>query len=420
MAARPAARRALLRASSPDHRGPVRAVFFTGDSRTPQLGLDLRGGTHGDPHRPDARRQGRPTQRRPRAGPADHRAAGQRPRRRRGRGGHRGHANIVISVPGDNGDAGPASSAQTAAAAVPPGGPAGPEAATPPAAAASPTPTRPAPAPDAAAAPTDRPRPRRRRRGLAATPTSGRAAAPTDRRRRPPRRPTEPPATRTPPAVDPGAGGRAELRDAHLRQHDATEVDRRPEDYVAACTRGRHGQVPARPGRSSRAPTSPTRRRHPADHRRVDRLLDFNTQGPRRPGPTYTAANVGNDRSRSPSTARSISAPTINGAINGGTTQITGSFNQDARHGAGQPAQVRRAAADLQARRPRSRSPPSWAPSSSRPACSPARIGIALVFVYALLYYRAARPGDDRQPAPVRRSWSTPAWCCSAGRSASP
>ena len=84
------ARRPLLRRLRPDRRPSCTAlVFFTGTSRTPQLGLDLRGGTTVTltARTPDGKAPGPGG---PGAGPPDHRAAGQRPRCRRGRGGHRG------------------------------------------------------------------------------------------------------------------------------------------------------------------------------------------------------------------------------------------------------------------------------------------------------------------------------------------
>ena len=98
-----------------------------------------------------------------------------------------------------------------------------------------------------------------------------------------------------------------------------------------------------------------------------------------------------------------VSAPAIQGVL---STDVADhrQLHQDQRHAAGQPAQVRRAAADLRRRRqPELDLGHARRRTTCGPACSPTGIGMLLVIVYAFFYYRLL--GSVIFAA---------AWCCPA------
>ena len=264
-------------------------VFFTGSSRTPQLGLDLRGGTtvtltartpNGKaPAQEDLELARQIIEQRVNGlGVAEAEVVTE------------GNSNIVISVPGDNGDQA-RELGQTAQLRFRPvitgprAGRARRPAAAPPRRRPAPTPGDPADAAAASTAPRLRHRRRRADRGPGDRPRCDRRPrrrTPTPRRSRRSRR--RRPTPRSPATAI------------------ARPVDR-PDDYVAACSEdGRPSTCSAPP--SSRAPTSPT---PSAGTRQATGewivQLDFNNAGSRHwastPPPTSAS------RSASPSTAAS-------------------------------------------------------------------------------------------------------------------
>ena len=388
------------------------------DRLKPKLGLDLVGGTTmtlvaktADGRRTDADR--------PRAGPRDHREAGQRVRRRRGRGRDRGQRH-------DHRDLGPGPEQRRRSA----------RSARRRSCASARCSTRPQDVPATAPAPT----PRRRARPRAPAPRRARApgrhdAAPAPRAGHrtapaPPRRPPapSPSASATPvrPAqqavlaklgdaaaspqastqlvsrpgqtldaptrprmaqlepfrdADPGrgrgaAGAACQFNvpqiTCEMLERAADRLDRRTRTQQAvACEDRRQHQVPARHGQGASAPTSPTPQANldtstgagwkvdltfsGDGHRQVDR------RSPARPSTTTGRRLPGHPANSTTASGQQpvcmvavvldntvVSAPAIQGVLST-TSQITGSFNKDQRHAAGQPAQVRRAAAHLRA-----------------------------------------------------------------------
>ena len=265
-------------------------VFFTGSTRTPQLGLDLRGGTTVTltARTPDGQAPAQEDlelarqiieQRVNGLGVAEAEVVTE------------GDSNIVISVPGDDGDQA-RQLGQTAQLRFRPVVQ-GPEPATP-AATDSATPTDAAATPtDAAAAPTD-----------AATPTDAAAptdrAAPTDAARRPTRR--RPRSTRTRPPI---TQEQAALTYATLTcDSESHGLGRPPRGLRRRLQRGRRGQVPARPRRGRGHRHHRRQPRHAPGHGRVDRPAGLQLVGLRRRGPS-TPAPTSASRSASRSTARS-------------------------------------------------------------------------------------------------------------------
>nr|WP_204331943.1 protein translocase subunit SecD [Geodermatophilus sabuli] len=345
-------------------------IFLTGDTRTPQLGLDLRGGTTvtlaartPDGQAPD---------------PEDLELARQIIEQRVNGLGvaeaevvTEGDSNIVISVPGDDGEQA-RELGQTAQLRFRPVL-AGPQPATA--------------APEDPAAPTDGAAPDE------AAPADGAAAAegaaPTDG------------ATPTDAAEGDGA-----VPDPSLPDPDAPPVTLeeaqaalltltcdtgntegavdRSEDHVAVCSDDGEFKYVLGPaileGTDIVDASAGTQQ---ATGEWVV-LLDFNSEG-RATWAAYTAANVGKNVAFTLD-GKVVSAPTIQGAINGQTT-ITGQFDQES---AEQLAnQLRYGALPLTFTQATAQSISTELGAEQLEAGLIAgAIGIALVFVYALLYYR--------------------------------
>ncbi len=350
-------------------------VFLTGDTRTPQLGLDLRGGTTvtlaartPDGQAPD---------------PEDLELARQIIEQRVNGLGvaeaevvTEGDSNIVISVPGDDGEqarelgqtaqlrfrpvlAGPEPAAQAEDGAESTDGAEPTDPATPTDSAA----------PTDAAAPTD-----------PATPTD--PAAPTDSAA-----PSD--GAIADPALDPDAPAVTleQAQQAYLTLTcggESTGAVDRSEDHVAVCSEDGESKYVLGPAIlegtdivDASAGTQQTTGEWVV-------LLDFNADG-REVWAQYTAANVGKNVAFTLD-GRVVSAPTIQGAINGQTT-ITGQFDQTS---AEQLAnQLRYGALPLTFTQATAQSiSTELGEEQLQAGLIAGAIGIALVFLYSLLYYR--------------------------------
>jgi preprotein translocase subunit SecD len=334
-------------------------IFFTGDSRTPQLGLDLQGGTTVTltARTPDGRAPD----------PEDLELARQIIEQRVNGLGvaeaevvTEGNSNIVISVPGDNGE----KARELGATAQLRFRPViqGPEPAAPAAA--------------QSAAPTD---------GAAAPSTD--AAGTTE--------PTDSAATTSSPAAtdsaapDPNAPAvsqeQAAAEYATLTCDATTTKVDRAEDYIAACSDDGSAKYLLAPAVLEGTDiTNAAAGTQPATGEWIV-TVDLNNSGSEA-WATYTAANVGNAVGITLD-GRVVSAPTINGAINGGTTQITGNFTQDTATELAN--QLKYGALPLTFSQATAQTISTELGSEQLKAGLIAgAIGIALVFVYALVYYR--------------------------------
>ena len=360
-------------------------VFLTGDTRTPQLGLDLRGGTTvtltaatpdgqaPDPSELELARQ-IIEQRVNGLGVAEAEVVTE------------GDSNIVISVPGDNGEQA-RELGQTAQLRFRPVVQ-GPEPAAPPAAetpaagdsaapgdAAAPTdsaaPTDPA-TPTDPAAPTDSAAP-----SEPATPTD--SAAPSDGAVADPSLP-EPGA---PPVTQEQAA--AEYATLTCDPEDTTpEVDL-PESFVAACTQDGSAKYLLGPAIIEGTQVSDARAGTQQATGEWVVLLDFQNDA-EQTWAQYTAANVGKNVAFTLD-GRVISAPTIQGAITSNPTTITGSFDQQSAEELAN--QLRYGALPLTFTQATAQSiSTELGAEQLRAGLIAGAIGIALVFVYALLYYR--------------------------------
>jgi preprotein translocase subunit SecD len=351
-------------------------IFFTGDTRTPQLGLDLQGGTtvtltartpDGAAPAPEDLELARQIieQRVNGLGVAEAEVVTE------------GDSNIVISVPGDDGEQARELGATAQLRFRPVIG--GPEAAAPaatesaaPTDAATPTSSDPA---ATSAAPTS------------AAPTS---AAPTDSAAAT----TDPAATASGAAVDttapdPNAPAvteeQAAATFATLTCDTTTTAVDRPEDHLAACTDDGTAKYLLGPavieGTDITDATAGTETTTGAWVVNVDFTNEGSTTWA-----AYTTANVGNAVGITLD-GRIVSAPTINGAINGGTTQITGNFTQaDAEELANQ---LKYGALPLTFTQATAQSISTELGSEQlRAGLIAGALGVALVFVYALAYYR--------------------------------
>jgi preprotein translocase subunit SecD len=342
-------------------------VLFTGDSRTPQLGLDLRGGTTvtltaatpdgqaPDPTELELARQ-IIEQRVNGLGVAEAEVVTE------------GDSNIVISVPGDNGEQArelgqtaqlrfrPVVQGPEPAAPAPEGTPAAGDSA----------------APSGSAAPTGSAAP-----GQPATPTG--SAAPSDGAVADPSLP-EPGA---PPVTQEQAA--AEYATLTCDPEDTTpEVDL-AESYVAACTQDGSAKYLLGPAiiEGTQVADASAGTQQATGEWVV--LLDFQNDA-EQTWAQYTAANVGNNVAFTLD-GRVISAPVIQGAITSNPTTITGSFDQES---ASELAnQLRYGALPLTFTQATAQSISTELGAEQLHAGLIAgAIGIALVFVYALLYYR--------------------------------
>jgi preprotein translocase subunit SecD len=353
-------------------------IFFTGDRRTPQLGLDLQGGTTVTltARTPDGKAPDRQDlelarqiieQRVNGLGVAEAEVVTE------------GDSNIVISVPGDNGERArelgataqlrfrPVIQAAAAEPAAPPATPsdgstpssapagstgaAAPTSATPPA--ATPTPTA---AGDSAAA-------------------SGSGAA-TDT--------TAPDPNRPPVTQEAAAAQYATLTCSTGGDTTATDVDR-PDDYVTACSTD--GTTKYLLGPAVLEGTDVTNAAAGTRSTTGEWIvtLDLNSSGSAA-WATFTAANVGKQVAIVLDD-RVVSAPNITTAINGGQTEISGSFNQTTATELAN--QLKYGALPLTFSQANAQSVSTELGSEQlRAGLIAGAIGIALVFVYALFYYR--------------------------------
>jgi preprotein translocase subunit SecD len=340
-------------------------IYFTGDTRTPQLGLDLRGGTTVTltARTPDGQAPAQEDlelarqiieQRVNGLGVAEAEVVTE------------GDSNIVISVPGDDGDQA-RELGQTALLRFRPVLQ-GPE---PALAADAATPTE-------SAAPTD-----------SAAPSDGSvpfdSAAPTD------------PATTTG-AATPGAAAPADpdAPPVTLEQAQATyatltcdsestgAVDR-PGDHIAACSQD--GTLKYLLGPSVVEGTNVTNAVAGTASATGEWVvnLDFDSEGSGA-WAAFTAANVGKAVAITLD-GQVISAPNINSAIAGGTTEIRGSFTQETATELAN--QLKYGALPLSFTQATAQSISTELGSEQlRAGLIAGAIGIALVFVYALVYYR--------------------------------
>jgi len=341
-------------------------VFFAGSSHTPQLGLDLRGGTtvtltaktpNGKaPAKEDLELARQIIEQRVNGlGVAEAEVVTE------------GKSNIVISVPGDNGDQA-RQLGQTAqlrfrpVLQALPVTPAASGSATPtPTDGATPTPT------DAAATPT----------GAAATPTgSAAASATTSPGAAPTVAPDAPPVTQD--------QATATLATLTCDKTAPGTVDR-PDDYVAACDKDGKAKYLLGPavleGTQVTDATAGTRTNTGA----WVVNLDLNSKGSDA-WAAFTGANVGKQVAVTLD-GRVITAPTINGAIPGGKTEISGSFNQTTATELAN--QLKYGALPLSFTQATAQSiSTELGAEQLKAGLIAGAIGIALVFVYALVYYR--------------------------------
>ncbi|HEV7726048.1 MAG TPA: protein translocase subunit SecD [Modestobacter sp.] len=348
-------------------------IFFTGDRRTPQLGLDLQGGTTVTltartpggqaPDRADLELARQIIEQRVNGlGVAEAEVVTE------------GDSNIVISVPGDNGERARELGATAQLRFRPviqaaPAAPAATESATPTDGSAGPadgaTPTEAAP-PTAAASPT------------AASPTTAAAGdtAATDNTAPDPDRP----------AVTQEEAA-AQLATLTCSSDDAaapSAVDR-ADDYVAACSTDGSTKYLLGPAviegtdvTNASAGTMSTTGEWVVN-------LDFNSSGSAT-WAAFTAANVGKQVAITLDN-RVVSAPNINSAINGGTTQITGNFDQATATELAN--QLKYGALPLTFSQANAQSVSTELGSEQlRAGLIAGALGILLVFVYALFYYR--------------------------------
>ncbi|MBJ7451044.1 MAG: protein translocase subunit SecD [Blastococcus sp.] len=356
-------------------------LVFAGSDRTPQLGLDLRGGTTVTltARTPDGQAPDREDlelarqiieQRVNGLGVAEAEVVTE------------GDSNIVISVPGDDGDQA-RELGQTAQLRFRPvlGVPVPADA--PPAEDAEPTegaePTDPA-APSDPAAPTEGAEPTD-----PATPTESAA-------------PTEAPAEETPdgeadqaPARDPDAPPVTQEEaqvalDALTCGDTATSDIALPEDHVAACSEDGAVKYLLGPAVVEGTAVSDASAGTRAGTGEWVVNLDFDNEGGAAWG-EFTAANVGNAVAITLD-GRVISAPTVQGAILGGTTEITGDFDQETATELAN--QLKYGALPLSFTQATAQSiSTELGEEQLQAGLLAGAIGIALVFLYSLLYYRA-------------------------------
>jgi preprotein translocase subunit SecD len=344
-------------------------VVFTGSSRTPALGLDLRGGTTVTL---TAKTPGgkAPSQ-------ADLELARQIIEQRVNGLGvagaeviTQGSSNIVISVPGDNGEQarqlgataqlrfrpviqGPEAAAQASGATSAPAKATGTAGATGSATgAASPTAT-----PTGGAAATT-------------TPAAGTTAAPSAPK------PGSPAITQ-----EQAAATYAKLT---CSKSSVTGDVYRPQDYVAACSQDGTTKYLLGPTIIEGTEISNAQAGTQQNTNAWVVLLDFKSKG-RTTWANYTAANVGKNVAFTLD-GRVISAPTIQGAINT-QTQIQGNFTQTSATELAN--QLKYGALPLTFSQATAQSISTELGSTQlRDGLIAGAIGIALVFLYALIYYR--------------------------------
>jgi preprotein translocase subunit SecD len=363
-------------------------VFFTGDSSTPKLGLDLEGGTQ-------VTLQAQTTDNKPPSSAALDQARQIIERRVNGLGVAEAEVvtqspdRIVISVPGANGDAAK-SVGQTAQLRLRPVIYSAAAAATPPAATPSAsTSGSPKPTASASASASAEPSGSSTPQGFAPapTPTAPAATAPAA---------TGPPTT--PPAgVDPKQYAQA------LAQFDkltcapnagaSASLDK-PADVIASCDQNGGSKYLLAPaiiegteiaGASAVAPTSTSPQWTVS--------LDFKSSG-QATWARYTSQHNVTVTPNDPANnvafvldGKTISAPAIQGTING-QTQITGSFTQSQAEDLANVLKYGALPLTFQQQEALTVSP-TLGSEQLKAGLLAGGIGVALVFIYSLLYYRA-------------------------------
>ncbi|MGZ4540590.1 MAG: protein translocase subunit SecD [Blastococcus sp.] len=345
-------------------------IFLAGTVRTPQLGLDLRGGTtvtltaktpNGQPPAQQDLELARQIieQRVNGLGVAGAEVVTE------------GKSNIVISVPGDNSDQARQLGATAqlrfrpvlnAAAAAPPKASATPSSgsAAPSGASSSAAPSSSSAAPTSAAAPSS-----------SAAATSSAASASTGAPN-----PKEPPVTQA----------QATAQFAALtcdKKTLSTAVDR-PTDYIASCSTDGSTKYLLGPAVIEGTDVSNAAPGTRSTTGEWIVQLDFKSAGSAK-WAKYTAANVGNSVGITLD-GRVVSAPRINQAIAGGT-EISGSFNQQSATTLAN--QLKYGALPLSFTQATAQSiSTELGAAQLKAGLIAGAIGIALVFIYALVYYR--------------------------------
>jgi preprotein translocase subunit SecD len=351
-------------------------VFFTGTSKAPQLGLDLRGGTTVTltAKTPDGKAPAKEDlelarqiieQRVNGLGVAEAEVVTE------------GSSNIVISVPGDNGDKARelGATAQLRFRPVLQGPEAATQAATDSASASASDSAAATPTDSAAATPTD---------SAAATPTDSAAASPTDSAAATSGAVEDPSLDPNRPAVtqEEAAAAYATLA---CDKNDTTTDTARPDDYVASCTQDGTAKYLLGPTIIEGTDVTDASSGTQQTTGEWVVLLDFNNKA-ENTWAQYTAANVGKNVAFTLD-GRVISAPTIQSAINSNPTTISGSFTQTTADELAN--QLKYGALPLTFTQATAESISTELGAAQLEAGLIAgAIGIALVFIYALLYYR--------------------------------
>jgi preprotein translocase subunit SecD len=351
-------------------------VFFTGTSKAPQLGLDLRGGTTVTltAKTPDGKAPAKEDlelarqiieQRVNGLGVAEAEVVTE------------GSSNIVISVPGDNGDKARelGATAQLRFRPVLQGPEAATQAATDSASASASDSAAATPTDSAAATPTD---------SAAASPTDSAAASPTDSAAATSSAVEDPSLDPNRPAVtqEEAAAAYATLA---CDKNDTTTDTARPDDYVASCTQDGTAKYLLGPTIIEGTDVTDASSGTQQTTGEWVVLLDFNNKA-ENTWAQYTAANVGKNVAFTLD-GRVISAPTIQSAINSNPTTISGSFTQTTADELAN--QLKYGALPLTFSQATAESISTELGAAQLEAGLIAgAIGIALVFIYALLYYR--------------------------------
>jgi preprotein translocase subunit SecD len=348
-------------------------IFFTGSDRTPQLGLDLRGGTtvtltartpNGQPPAQEELELARQIieQRVNGLGVAEAEVVTE------------GDSNIVISVPGDNGEQARelGATAQLRFRPVV----TGPEPAVAPAEGADASGSA-TPSDSASPSPTD---------SASASPSASAEATPTDGAAASDGAEATGSAAPADPAAEPATQEEAAAAYATLTC-DAADVSTEvalPESYVAACSEDGTAKYLLGPTIIEGTQIDDASAGTDSTTGEWIVLLDFRSEG-RAKWAEYTAANIGKNVAFTLD-GRVVSAPTIQNAINGQTT-ITGQFDQESATTLAN--QLRYGALPLTFTQATAQSiSTELGAEQLKAGLIAGGIGIALVFVYALVYYR--------------------------------
>ena len=370
-------------------------VFFTGDSSTPKLGLDLEGGTQ-------VTLQAQTTDNKPPSSAALDQARQIIERRVNGLGVAEAEVvtqspdRIVISVPGPNGDAAK-SVGQTAQLRLRPVIYSAAAAATPPSGAATPTASTSgsaAPSASASAQPSGSATPQ----GFAPAPTASAPAAPPAATAPAATAPADAGPPATPPAgVDPKQYAQALADFDKLTcapNSGASASLDKPTDVIASCDQNGGSKYLLAPaiiegteiaGASAVAPTSTSPQWTVS--------LDFKGSG-QATWARYTSQHNVTVTPNDPANnvafvldGKTISAPAIQGTING-QTQITGSFTQSDAEDLANVLKYGALPLTFEQQEALTVSP-TLGSDQLKAGLLAGGIGVALVFIYSLLYYRA-------------------------------